>query len=300
MYAITAVTGHVGGATARHLLDAGASVRAVVRDPARGREWAERGAAVAVADFHDHAALATALDGCHGAFVMLPTISTASDAEHRRLAESIATAVAHSGARHVVALSSVGADLADGTGPIRWLHHLERRLSSTGAVLSALRSPHFQEKVEVVLPAATTAGTYPVFGDSADIPTPMVATRDIGVAAAELLLSAPGASEAIDLEAPAYTERDVAEALGTVLGRPLQVVTIPRAGWLGALADAGVPSPLAAALVELYDAEHQGLLQPRGDRRWPCTTPLLDTLRAVVQATSAHVGPSTTTETALR
>ena len=300
MYAITAVTGHVGGATARHLLAAGAAVRVTVRDPARGREWTERGGAVAVADFHDHAALTAAFDGCHGAFVMLPTIPTASGADHRRLAETIAAAVADSGVRHVVALSSVGADLAEGTGPIRWLHHLENRLAGTGAVVSALRAPHFQEKVEDVLPAATAEGIYPVFGDRADIPIPMVATRDVGAAAAALLLSAPETSQVIDLEAPAYTERDVAETLGTVLGRPLQVVTIPRSGWLASLADAGVPPLLAAALAELFDAEQRGLLQPRSDVRMRGTTPLVDTLRDVVRAASGHAGPSTVTEAAPR
>lgn len=294
MYAITAVTGHVGGAAARHLLAAGAAVRVTVRDPAQARAWTERGATVAIADFHDHAALTAALDGCHGAFVMLPTVPTASDADHRGIADSIATAVGDSRVRHVVVLSSVGAELAEGTGPIRWLHHLENRLSGTGAVVSALRSPHFQEKVEDVLPAATGAGIYPVFGESADIPTPMAATRDVGVAAAELLLTAPETSQVIDLEAPAYTERDVAETLGTVLGRTLEIVTIPRSGWPAALADAGVPPFLAAALTELFDAEQRGLLQPRGDRRVRCTTPLVDTLREVVLAASGHVGPVAT------
>lgn len=282
MYAITAVSGHVGGATARALLDAGAPVRAVVRDPAKGRPWSDLRAEVAVADFADRDALAAAFAGCHGAFVMLPTIPTATDADHRGLADSIAAAVDASGVGHVVALSSVGADLPDGTGPVRWLHHLERRLHDTGAVVTALRSPHFQEKFEEVLDAATGAGIYPVFGDTADTPIPMIATRDVGAVAARLLLSPPSASAAIDLEAPSYTEQQVAEQLGAALGRPLEVVTIPRAGWAAVLADAGVPPLLAAELVELYDAEHHGLLKPRSDRQHRCTTPLDDTLRHVI------------------
>ena len=72
MYAITGVTGHVGGAAARELLAAGAPVRAVVRDPEKGQAWAALGAEVAVADFTDRTALAAALAGCRGAFVMLP------------------------------------------------------------------------------------------------------------------------------------------------------------------------------------------------------------------------------------
>jgi uncharacterized protein YbjT (DUF2867 family) len=287
MYAITGVTGHVGGAVARHLLAAGAPVRAVVRDQEKGRAWVERGAEIAVADFADGTALAAALAGCRGAFVMLPTIPTATDADHRALADSIAAAVAGSGVPHVAMLSSVGADLPEGTGPIRWLHHLESRLRETGAVLTAIRPPHFQEKVETVLGAATGAGIYPVFGDTADIRTPMVATRDVGAVAAESLLSPPQVSEVIDLEAPGYTERQVADELAVALGRPLRVVTIPRSGWLDAFDGAGVPALLAAELVELQDAENRGLLQPRGDRRRRCTTTLDETLRQIVRTAVA-------------
>jgi uncharacterized protein YbjT (DUF2867 family) len=283
MYAITGVTGHVGGAVARDLLAAGASVRAVVRDQEKGRAWAERGAEIAVADFADHTALAAALAGCHGAFVMLPTIPTATDADHRAMADSIAAAVAGSGVPHVAMLSSIGADLPEGTGPIRWLHHLESRLRETGAVLTALRPPHFQEKVETVLGAATGAGVYPVFGDTADILIPMIATRDVGAVAAQSLMSPPQVSEVIDLEAPEYTERQVADRLAAALGRPLRVATIARSGWLDALDGAGVPAPLAAELVELYDAENRGILRPRGDRRRRCTTALDDTLRQIVK-----------------
>jgi uncharacterized protein YbjT (DUF2867 family) len=283
MYAITGVTGHVGGAVAQELLAAGAPVRAVVRDPEKGRAWAEAGAEVAVADLADRTALAAVLAGCRGAFVMLPTIPTGTDTDHRAMADSIGAAVAHSGVPHVVALSSIGADVPEGTGPVRWLHHLEKRLGETGAVLTCIRSPHFQEKVEDVLAAATGSGVYPVLADSADVPVPMVATRDVGAAAAESLLSPPEAGEVVGLDAPAYTEQQVADELAAALGRPVRVVLVPRPGWLDALSGAGVPAPLAAELVELYAAEQRGLLQPRSDRLRRCTTTLDETLRRVVR-----------------
>lgn len=283
MYAITGVTGHVGAATAKALQFDGAPVRAVVRDRGRAPTWLGPDAQVAAADFTDRTALAAALAGCRGAFVMLPTIPTFTDADHRRMADSIAAAVAASGVPHVVMLSSIGADLPEGNGPIRWLHHLENRLRETGAVLTAIRAPHFQEKVEPFLGAAIGGGVYPVFGDCADVPAPMAATRDIGAAAALALTCPPDASEVVDLDAPSYTERQVGQALGTLLGKTLNVVTIPRPGWLDALVGAGVPPLLAAELVELYDADNRGILRPRGDRRRRCTTELGDTLRHVVE-----------------
>lgn len=288
MYTITGVTGHVGAATARELLARGMQVRAVVRDPAKREGWEQQGAQTVVADFSDQAALAEALRGSEGAFVMLPTIETAGDADHRQLADSIAGAVADSGVPHVVMLSSIGAELADGTGPIRWLHHLENGLRQTGAVVSAVRSWHFQEKVETILDAALGAGVYPVFGDSADVPTPMIATRDIGTVAAQTLLEPPDSSEVIDLKGHEYTEREVADQLAAVLGKPLQVVTVPQAGWVGAMLDAGLPETFAHELAALYDAGEGGILQAHGDRTVACHTPVSETLRHVVEAATSQ------------
>lgn len=288
MYAITGVSGHVGGAAAGQLLAGGEPVRAVVRDATRGETWSRRGAEVAVADLGDRAALAEAFRGVRGAFVLLPTIpvETDVDAHHRRLADSIAGAVRDSGVPHVAMLSSIGADLADGTGPIRWLHHLENRLRETDVLLTTIRSCHFQEKVETVLDAVLGGGVYPVFGDSADVPTPMIATRDIGTVVAQSLLAPPPAGEIIDLDGPAYTERRIAEELAAVLGRPLRVVTIPQPGWVDAMVDAGLPRAFAEELTGLHDAEQRGILQARGDRRYQGTTEIDDTLRHVLRATA--------------
>ncbi|MEU4834501.1 NAD(P)H-binding protein [Streptosporangium sp. NPDC023615] len=288
MYAITGVTGHVGGAAARDLLARGERVRAVVRDAARGADWTTAGAEVLVADFGDGAALAEAFRGCRGAFVMLPTDPAAADADacHRGLADSIAGAVRDSGVPHVVMLSSIGAELAEGTGPVRWLHHMENRLRETGALLTAIRSSHFQEKVETVLDAARGAGVYPVFGASADVPVPMVATRDIGGVVAESLTAPPTAGETVDLDGPLYSERQVAEELAAVLGRPLTVVTVPRPAWVGTMVEAGVPPRLAEELAGLYDAEQRGILRFGGDRRVTCTTELGETLRHLVKTTA--------------
>lgn len=288
MYTITGVTGHVGSAAVRELHHRGAAVQAVVRDPAKRAATDPPNALTTVADLNDRETLSAALRGSDGAFVLLPISPTGGDAEHRRLGDSIAGAVRDSGIQHVVMLSSIGADLADGTGPIRWMYHLENRLRETGVVLSAIRSWHFQEKVEAILPAILGDGIYPVFGDSADVPTRMIATRDIGRAVADTLLTPPSASEVIDLEGPVYTEREVASRLEVTLGRRLQVVTIPRPGWVGALVDAGLPEPFANELAALYSAEQDDLFHARGDRRYTCTTGIDETLRHIVAAASSH------------
>jgi uncharacterized protein YbjT (DUF2867 family) len=289
MYTIAGVTGRVGAATSARLLVEGRPVRALVRDTAKGEPWAQRGADVAVADLGDRARLAEALDGATGFFTLLPFDLGTPDfnADTRRLATSIAGAVADSGVPHVVVLSSAGADLPEGTGPIRGLHLLEEELRATGTTVTAVRSGHFQEKVTDLLDAARHEGIYPSFGASADVPKSMIATRDIGGVVAGALVSPPEANEVIDVEGPLYTERQVAERLGAALGRPLQVVDVPQAAWIDTLVAAGFPTQIAALLAELYDADERGLLQPRGDRRVQCSTEIDETLHDLVGSAAA-------------
>ena len=73
MYAVTGITGHVGGVTGRALLNAGLSVRAVVRDVAKGAAWKECRCEVALADMNDAPALTAAFTGASGVFVLIPS-----------------------------------------------------------------------------------------------------------------------------------------------------------------------------------------------------------------------------------
>lgn len=268
MYVIAGVTGRVGSATARKLLEAGAQVRVLVRREADGAAWEAQGADTRIATLNDQVALSRALDGARGFFVLLPFDLTADDldAHAHVLIASITGAVAQQRVPHVVMLSSGGADLAEGTGPITGLHRLEQALRATGSTVTALRSGHFQEKVADIIGAVQDGGVYPVFAASADVSLPMVATQDIGAVAAEMLLTPPARSEAVDIVGPSYSERDVAAALGNVLGRGLHVATIPEEEWAGALTEAGFRPHIAESLAELYRADEQGLLAPRGDR----------------------------------
>ncbi|HLV54233.1 MAG TPA: NmrA family NAD(P)-binding protein [Actinotalea caeni] len=284
MYAITGITGHVGGAVATTLLQHGLPIRALVRDGEKGAPWAARGADVAVADLGDRLALADALRGAEGAFVMLPTLPSGTDADHDRLVGSIAAAVAVSGVPHVVALSSWGAELADGNGPIRWLHRFEEALRATGATVTAVRACHFQEAVEPVLGAVLDAGVLPVFGDDVDRPVPMVATCDVGALAAELLQAPPRTHQVVAVEGPVVTDREIGAMLAAELRREVQVVPLPRSEWEPTLQQAGTSAALAAEIAGLYDADLAGVLQPHGDRRVVGSTPPSATIRDLLTA----------------
>jgi uncharacterized protein YbjT (DUF2867 family) len=74
MYLVMGITGTVGGATARHLLTQGKQVRALVRNREKAAKWADKGVELVDGDWNDATAIAAALKGVEGAFVMLPAV----------------------------------------------------------------------------------------------------------------------------------------------------------------------------------------------------------------------------------
>jgi uncharacterized protein YbjT (DUF2867 family) len=286
MFVVAGVTGHVGSVVAQELLARKQPVRVLVRSAEKGSSWAKQGAEVAVASLDDQAALSKALAGASGFFVLLPPNYQATDffATQKRTAEAIAGAVRASGIRHVVMLSSIGADLPSGTGPIRGLHVFEEALRGTGTTLTAIRASSFQENVAMSLAPAKQMGIFPSFAASVDFAMPMIATPDIGRLAAQALLERPAKSEAIDLLGPLYSNKQVADKLGAALGKKLQIVEIPASGAVEALEKSGMPRSLAEMFAEMYEAGNSGRLLPKGDREVQGTTTLDDTLPRILGA----------------
>lgn len=286
MFVIAGVSGQVGSVVADRLLTAGKAVRAIVRDPAKGTGWFARGAEVAIGDLRDGAFMTAILRDASGCFVLIPPDYTATDvsAGQRQIADAIAAGVRASGVPRVVLLSSVGADLAEGTGPIAGLHYFEEGLRDTGAILIAVRAGYFQENAGAALVPAREAGIFPNFAERDDLAFPMNATRDVGEEIARILLAPPGASHVVDIVGPSYSARDVAAALGGALGKPLQVINLPRNQWVPTLTQAGLSSSGAESLGEMYDALGRGILQPRGDRQVRVTTPIEETMKNLVAA----------------
>lgn len=262
MYAIAGVSGHVGSVAAETLLSQGKPVRVIVRDASKGAPWAARGAEVAVADLSDEAALTRALTGASGAFVLLPPTQTATSdhpvEDNQRLARTIAAAVRASALAHVVLLSSVGAQHADGTGPIKALHYAEQQLVATGAAVTAVRASYFQENWGASL-GALAQGILPTFVPK-QVRYAQVATRDIGRTVASALVEGGtrGALVPIELAGPRdYTGDDVAAALSRLTGKTIPAIDVPLDQVVPTFTQFG----LSAAMAELYREMYEGILR---------------------------------------
>jgi uncharacterized protein YbjT (DUF2867 family) len=241
-YAVSGVTGHTGAAAADALLRAGRAVRVIVRDPVQGRPWAERGAGISVADLTDLAAMTVALRGVQGSYVICPQHYGRDDlVEHAGLiAATTAHAAAAADVPRLVALSSVGADRDSGTGWIGMNRMFEQRLGESGVATTFLRAAYFMENWTPLVAHAVRTGTLPTFLAPPHRPLPMVATADVGRAAAALLQEEWAGNRAVTLAGPQdYAPDDVAAILAATLGNPVDIAVVPEAAWPDALAGAG-------------------------------------------------------------
>lgn len=285
MFVVAGITGKTGAIVARTLLAAGRPVRGLVRsgEPALPpQDGLEVRVLPTLADAN---ALAAALRGATGAYLLLPTDlrSEAFLADSRATTQAIAQAVRRSAVPHVVLLSSIGAHLPAGTGPVRALHAAERQLADTGTRLTCLRAALFLENWAPLL-AAARQGSLPCWVPPA-LPCPTVAAADIGRTAAQALLDGPAAAGVVELAGPRELSADaVAGILAGLLGRDVAARQVPPEAVPAALRGAGVSHDLAVLYAELHAAVADGTLcwQGRGVRSLRGTTTALQVLQALL------------------
>lgn len=230
--AVLGATGRTGGATVRHLLERGAAVRALTREPAAGTGVFLRdlGVDVVAADMHDELALKRALDGATRLFSVQPAYDSRGrsrgDVELAQGA-TVAQAAGAVGVRHIVQLSA-------GRGEPTGLPHFDAKLEiregfeNQGITVTALHPGPFMELMvdRSFAPALSVWGVEPrIVGW--DRPLPWVALDDIGRTAADALTEPiPSAGSAVELIGDLRSLRDCRRLL-TEAGRRPRRVPIP-------------------------------------------------------------------------
>lgn len=276
MITVMGASGRTGQRIAQALLKAGEPVRAIGRDAAKLTALQRAGAQLRIGDANDTAFLADAFAGADAVYTLVAPSPDAADfrAAQDRMGEAIAQAVRDSGVKRVVMLSSLGADLAAGNGPIAGLHAQEERLLRiTGLSLLRLRPAWFFENVESQVPLVEQQGVMAGAVD-ADLAMPMVGTADIAAAAVAALRSRRDTGVRELLGPHDLTHTQVARLLGDALGRPgVGYVRLPDDEMVNALVGNGVSESFARLFVEMTRAINAQRLQPRQGRSDANTTP---------------------------
>jgi len=261
MFAITGITGNVGGEVARNLLAAGQPVRAVVRDLSKGETWSKSGCSLAAADIDDAVAMTAAFKGSEGVFVVVPpTFDPSPDfTEARKRAETLSSALNAARPGKVVYLSTIGAQ-ATRSSLLTQHTIIEQALRTVPRPITFLRPGWFMENSSWDVAPATSKGVIPGFLQPLDKPVPMVATADIGRLAAQLLQETWSDHRIVELEgAHRVTPNEIAATFTKLLGHPVKVEAVPRETWESLFKSQGMKNP--APRIQMLDGFNEGWIE---------------------------------------
>ena len=258
MFAVTGITGQVGGAVAGALQSAGRPVRAVVRNVEKGASWAKQGCQVAVADIADASAMTDALMGAEAAFIMVPPVFDPAPGfpEAQAVASALTTAIRSARPGRVVYLSTIGAQ-SERTNLLSQHTMIENALRAVDAPVTFLRPGWFMENSVWDVAPARDKGTIPSFLYPLAKTFPMIATADIGSLAAELMQESWTGRRVVELEGPdRLSSNDIAVAFSQILGKSVQAQVVPHDQWEGLFRQQGMKNP--EPRIKMLDGFNEG------------------------------------------
>lgn len=256
--------GNIGRPLAKNLVAEGHEVTVISSTAAREAEIKALGATAAIGFVSDAGFLTNAFAGADAVFTMTPpNLGGSNVIENTTLAgKAFATAIKQSGVKRVVLLSSIGADLPTGNGPIAGLHNIEQLYSELNDVwVTYLRAGYFYTNFYNDMPmikgANIMGGNFP-----ADAQLPLVHPEDIAVAAAEELQQALiGTDNVRYIVSDVKTAADVAKTIGMAISKPeLPWIEFTDEQSMQGMLQAGLPEEIAALYTEMGSGLRNGTI----------------------------------------
>lgn len=272
---ITGSLGNISKPLAQILKAAGHELTIVSSNPDKAAEIEALGAKAAIGSLVDAAFITSAFAGADAVYAMVPPNFGAADlrAYMGQTGKNYAEAIRQSGVKRVVALSSIGAHLDSGTGPIKGIHDVEGILSGLEDVdVKFIRAPFFYVNLFNDIPMIKNAGilgaNYP-----ANARLVMVHPTDIAAAVAEELQQGFTGKSVRYLVSDETTTTQLAKTLGAAIGQPeLPWVEFTDEQAYGGMTEHGVPEEMAKNFVEMGSAIRSGAIWEDYDKHPPLTT----------------------------
>lgn len=214
--ALTGASGHLGRLVVEEILASGFPAEqlvAIVRNPAKVADLADRGVQVRQADYRDHDAWRPALEGVDR-LLLISVSGNGASAAHRPVIE----AAAKTGVKHLAYTSILNADHT--SNPLAPEHYAtERLIAASGVPATILRDAWYHELYTRLLPEYFATGE--VVGSTGNGRISGAARADFAAAAAAVLLAESPEPSVLELGGPSFTLTDFAATLSDVSGRPI-------------------------------------------------------------------------------
>ncbi|WP_184548643.1 NAD(P)H-binding protein [Mucilaginibacter sp. FT3.2] len=272
---VTGSLGNISKPLAKQLIAAGHQVTIISSDKNKTADIEALGAKAAIGSLADTGFLTATFTGADALYAMVPPNFGAGNLRQYMgdTGKSYAEAIQKAGVKKVVALSSIGAHLNDGTGPIKGIHDVEGILSGIDNVaIRFIRAPFFYVNLFNDIPLIKHQGilgaNYP-----ADARLVMVHPTDIAAAIAEEIEADFTGKSVRYIVSDQTTTTQLATALGTAIGKPeLPWIEFTDEQTLNGMLQAGLPPEMTKNFVEMGTAIRSGVIWEDYDLHRPATS----------------------------
>lgn len=255
MILVVGATGNIGSEVVRLLRAKSVATRVLVRNKAKAASTFGDGVEVVAGDLRDPASLPAALEGVDKVFLV-----TALALDQVAMRNTLIDAAAQAGVKHVVMSTGIGAAPDAPVQFGRWHGENQERLKQSGMDWTFVQPTFFMQNFFMSAPTIKDHGAfYLPLGENS--PISWVDARDIAAVAATALTGAGHEGKAYPVTGPAaVTAEQIAQAMTARLGKPVRYVAVSNDDAKAAMLDAGMPEPLADAMIELYALAPPGYL----------------------------------------
>jgi uncharacterized protein YbjT (DUF2867 family) len=261
-YVLTGSLGNITKPLAEKLIASGHDVTIISSNKKREAAITKLGAKAAIGTVEDAGFLARTFKGADAIYTMVPPNFNAAHWKEyiHSVGKVYAAAIQSPGVKKVVNLSSIGAHMADGCGPVSGIHFVELELDAlSGVDIKHLRPAYFYTNLYSSIGMIKTAGFYGNnFGGDATVT--LTHPNDIAETAAAELLTLNFTGKSIRyIVSDERTSREIAAVLGAAIGKPgLPYVEFRDEDALKGAVQAGLPEEVASNYVEMGSALRSG------------------------------------------
>ncbi|GAB3577088.1 NAD(P)H-binding protein [Amycolatopsis endophytica] len=262
MIVVTTPTGRIGRQLVTALLDAGAPVRVIARDPSRIAPEVRERIEIVTGSHGDRAVVDEAFAGADAVLWLRPPDIRAPSLESAYLdfTRTACDAFVRHGVARVVGISSLGRGIPGDHGLVSMSLAMDDLIAGSGVAYRALTMPSFMDNVLEQAPSLAHDGVF--FGTApGDHKRPTCATKDIAAAAARLLLddSWRGRGEVPVLGPEDLSQEEMAVILSEVLSKPVRYQEVAVPVFRARLLEQGWSEAMAQGMAAMMAAKNDGL-----------------------------------------